>query len=169
MKIATMEDPFPRGTVIGRQVTGRLGFYGGTSLPDTFGLGRKLTLRCVRSIAAHTLSTAAPLLVAWPDLIVAGLPNDTAHCQSPRSSRTTVYSTPRYSIDRPIGNANLPSRTPPQWSILLALRKLNGQRPVRPIADGSARYLQGLQDTSHAFSMRLYLWRAGSSVARSAS
>jgi hypothetical protein len=132
-------------------------------------MGGKLSLRCVRSIAAHTLSTAAPLLVVWPDLIVSGLPNDTAHCQSPRSSRTTVYSTPRYSIDRPIGNANLPSRTPPQWSILLALRKLNGQRPVRPIADGSARYLQGLQDTSHAFSMRLYLWRAGSSVARSAS
>jgi hypothetical protein len=107
-----------------------LGFYGGTSLPDTFGLGRKLTLRRVRSIAAHTLSTAAPLLVAWPDLIVSGLPNDTAHCQSPRSSRTTVYSMPRYSIDRPICKANLPSRTPPQWSILLALRKLNGQRPT---------------------------------------
>jgi hypothetical protein len=99
-------------------------------LPDTFGLGGKLTLRCVRSIAAHTLITAAPLLVAWPDLIVAGLPNDTAHCQSPRSSRTTVYSIPRYSIDRPIGKGNLPSPTPPQWSILLALRKLNGQRPI---------------------------------------
>ena len=41
-----------------------LGFYGGTSSPDTFGPGGKLTLRCVRSIAAHTLSTAAPLLVA---------------------------------------------------------------------------------------------------------
>ena len=70
-------------------------------MPDTFGLGRKLTLRCVRSIAAHTLSTAAPLLVAWPDLIFSGFPNDTAHCQLPCSSRTTVYSMPRYSIDRP--------------------------------------------------------------------
>ena len=62
----------------------------------------QLALRCARSIAAHTLSIAVPLLTAWPDLIVSGLPNETAHCQSPPSSRTTVYSMPRYSIDRPI-------------------------------------------------------------------
>jgi len=62
----------------------------------------QLALRCARSIAAHTLIIAVPLLAAWPDLIVSGLPNETAHCQSPPSSRTTVYSMPRYSIDRPI-------------------------------------------------------------------
>jgi hypothetical protein len=77
-------------------------FCGGTSLPATFSLDFQLALRCARSIAAHTLIIAVPLLAAWPDLIVSGLPNETAHCQSPPSSRTTVYSMPRYSIDRPI-------------------------------------------------------------------
>lgn len=33
------------------------------------------------------------------DSIVSGFPNETVHCQSPPSSRTTVYSMPRYSID----------------------------------------------------------------------
>ena len=71
-------------------------------MPATFSLDFQLALRCARSIAAHTLVIAVPLLAAWPDLIVSGLPNETAHCQSPPSSRTTVYSMPRYSIDRPI-------------------------------------------------------------------
>ena len=37
---------------------------------------------------------------------------------------------PRYSIDRPIAKAkaNPLSQTPPQWPILLVLRKLNGER-----------------------------------------
>ena len=103
-------------------------------MPVTFGLDFQLALRCARSIAAHTLSIAVPLLAARPDLIVSGLPNTTVHCQSPPSSRTTVYSMPRYSINRPISNANLPLPTPLQWSILLALRKLNAQRPTAPDA-----------------------------------
>jgi hypothetical protein len=39
-----------------------------------------------RSITAQTLSIATPLVVAWPDLIFSGLPNDTNHCQLPCSS-----------------------------------------------------------------------------------
>jgi hypothetical protein len=65
--------------------------------------GTSLSLRemSARSMAAQTLMIALPLVTTWPDLIFGGLPKTTVHCQ-PRPSSSTVYWTPRYSIDRPV-------------------------------------------------------------------
>ena len=79
----------------------------------------RLNLRepSTRSMAAQTLMIALPLVTAWPDLIVGGLPKTTAHCQPPRPSSSRVYWTSRYSIDRPVAFRR---RSGPQ--ILVALR-----------------------------------------------
>ena len=68
-------------------------------------------------MAAQTLMIAAPLVTAWPDLIVGGLPKTTAHCHPPKPSSSRMYWTSRYSIDRPVG-----FRRRSEHQILVALR-----------------------------------------------